>query len=107
MEPEAASQVARRRSALGVVLAAEGYPGKPRAGDAIDGLEAAGDSTMIFHAGTRREGERVVTSGGRVLCVTATGADLRAAHDRAYAAVARVRFAGEHHRTDIGRRALR
>ena len=97
----------RTGAALGVVLAAEGYPGKPRAGDAIDGLEAAGDSTMIFHAGTRREGERVVTSGGRVLCVTATGADLRAAHDRAYAAVARVRFAGEHHRTDIGRRALR
>ncbi len=93
-------------AALGVVLAAEGYPGKPRAGDPIEGLETAEGSTTIFHAGTRREGERVVTSGGRVVCVTATGPDLRAAHDRAYAAVARVRFAGEHHRSDIGRRAL-
>jgi phosphoribosylamine--glycine ligase len=97
----------RDEAALGVVMAAEGYPGKPRAGDAIEGLEdAAAEGATVFHAGTRRDGGRVVTSGGRVLCVTATGPDLAAAHARAYAAVSRIRFAGEHHRTDIGARAL-
>jgi len=94
----------RNEAALGVVLAADGYPAKPRTGDVIEGLDAG---EMIFHAGTKRDGDRVVTSGGRVLCVTATGADLREAHDRAYATVAKVHFAGEHHRSDIGARALR
>jgi phosphoribosylamine--glycine ligase len=92
----------RRAAALGVILAAEGYPAKPRTGDVIEGLEGE----MIFHAGTKRDGDRVVTNGGRVLCVTATGPDLRVAHDRAYAAVAKIHFAGEHHRADIGARAL-
>ena len=96
-------------AALGVVMAAEGYPAKPRTGDAIEGLDdaAAGEGVTVLHAGTKRDGERVVTSGGRVLCVTATGADLATARDRAYAAVGKIRFDGEHHRMDIGARALR
>jgi len=92
-------------AALGVVMAAHGYPQKPRAGDAISGLDAVRDA-RVYHAGTRLDGERVVTSGGRVLCVTATGGDLRAARERAYEAVAKIHFDGEHHRTDIGARGL-
>ncbi len=93
--------------ALGVVMAAEGYPEKVTTGDAIDGLEddAAGEA-IVHHAGTRLHEGRVVTSGGRVLCVTAEGATLEEARDRAYARVATVRFRGEHHRSDIGARAL-
>jgi phosphoribosylamine--glycine ligase len=91
-------------AALAVVMAAEGYPAKPKTGDAI----AFGDaSAMVFHAGTKRDGDAIVTSGGRVLAVTAIAEDLRAAHDRAYEAVAKIHFRGEHHRTDIGNRALR
>ncbi len=97
-------------AALAVVMAAEGYPRKPAVGDAIEGLDDAtgiGEAGVhVFHAGTRREGSRIVTSGGRILTVTATAANLRAAHDNAYAAVSRIRFRGEHHRTDIGARAL-
>jgi phosphoribosylamine--glycine ligase len=61
----------------------------------------------VFHAGTKVDGEEIVTSGGRVLAVTAVGEDLAAAHERAYEAVAKIHFRGEHHRTDIGNRALR
>ncbi len=94
----------KSEAALAVVMASEGYPQAPKTGDTIEGLDVFG--AHVFHAGTRREGKDVVTSGGRVLAVTAVGADLRAAHARAYDAVARIRFRGEHHRTDIGAHAL-
>jgi len=94
-------------SALAVVMAAEGYPQKPKTGDAIEGLDRVPASQVhVFHAATKVEGSTIVTNGGRVLTVTATGKDLRAAHDRAYEAISHVHFRGEHHRTDIGARAL-
>lgn len=96
------------RHALCVVLAAEGYPARPATGDAVEGLEAAQalPGVTVVHAGTRHEGGRVVTTGGRVLGVTGTGATLAEARDRAYAAVSRIRFRGMQHRRDIGARAL-
>jgi phosphoribosylamine--glycine ligase len=96
-----------RRSALGVVLAAAGYPEEPRKGDAISGLPKPTGDCRVFHAGTRREGERLVTSAGRVLCVTALGDSLRMARSRAYAAAESIRFEGMQMRTDIGHRALK
>nr|WP_300616973.1 phosphoribosylamine--glycine ligase [Dokdonella sp.] len=97
------------RPALGVVVAAGGYPGKVRAGDAIEGLAATADEdTKVFHAGTRLdENGRVLTAGGRVLTVCALGEDIAAARERAYARVAGIRFEGAFHRRDIGYRALR
>ncbi len=97
------------RPALGVVVAAGGYPGKVRAGDAIEGLAATVDEdTKVFHAGTRvDENGRVLTAGGRVLTVCALGEDIAAARERAYARVAGIRFEGAFHRRDIGYRALR
>jgi phosphoribosylamine--glycine ligase len=92
-------------AALAVVMAAEGYPQKPRVGDVIEGLDDVTDA-HVFHAGTRTSGSDIVASGGRVLAVTATGEDLREAHRKAYAGVARIHFRGEQHRTDIGARAL-
>jgi phosphoribosylamine--glycine ligase len=94
--------------AIAVVLASEGYPGKPRTGDVIEGLDdAAGvPGVSVLHAGTRREGDRVVTSGGRVLIVTATGPTLREARDTAYEGVAKIRFRGMQVRRDIAWRAL-
>jgi phosphoribosylamine--glycine ligase len=89
-----------------VVMAANGYPDAPIAGSEIRGLDAAaGDPDIkIFHAGTKREGERIVAAGGRVLGVTATGPDLSAARDRAYRAVDRIVWPGGFCRRDIGRR---
>jgi phosphoribosylamine---glycine ligase len=95
-----------RRPALGVVLAAAGYPGDPRKGDAISGLPAPADDFRVFHAGTALSGDRVVTSGGRVLCVTALGDTLRLAQLRAYQIVEGIRFDGMQFRRDIGHRAL-
>ena len=91
-----------------VVLASAGYPGAYATGRPIEGLEAAGSrpGVTVFHAGTAREGGRVVTAGGRVLGVTAVGADVRAAVTAAYAAVGDIRFEGVHFRRDIGHRAL-
>lgn len=96
-------------AALCVVLAAHGYPGTPRKGDPIEGLEDAGalEGVEVFHAGTRADGDRVVTSGGRVLTVTAIGDDVDDAAVRAYAAVDRIRFEGAQHRRDIGWQARR
>ena len=94
------------RVALGVVLASAGYPDAPRKGDVIEGLSETGEDFRVFHAGTRLEGERVVTSGGRVLCVTALGHNARTAQKRAYEIVSRVRYDGMHYRRDIGHRAL-
>ncbi len=97
------------RPALNVVLASRGYPGAYPKGFPIEGLDAAAaeESVHVFHAGTARAGDRIVTAGGRVLSVTALGADLRDARDRAYRAVGKVRFEGAHYRRDIGHRALR
>ena len=90
-----------------VIVAAEGYPGTPKGGGAIDGLDdAEEDGAIVFQAGTRAEGERVVASGGRVLAVTAAGETLRDARDAAYAAIDRIRFADGFHRRDIGWREL-
>ena len=99
-----------RRTALGVVLAAHGYPGHPRTGDAIEGLarvtDAAHPDCKVFHAGTATEGERVVVAGGRVLCVTALGDSVRQAQRAVYAAVGDIHFDGMQFRGDIGHRAL-
>ncbi|MFY7903670.1 MAG: phosphoribosylamine--glycine ligase [Rubrivivax sp.] len=96
-----------RRVALGVVMAAAGYPAKPRAGDAISGVPAATEDLQVFHAGTALKDGQLVTSGGRVLCVTALGDSVRIAQQRALAAVRGIRFAGAQWRNDIGHRAIR
>jgi phosphoribosylamine--glycine ligase len=96
-----------RRTALGVVLAAHGYPEDPRKGDAISGLPAPQPDCRVFHAGTRMDGKTLVTSGGRVLCVTALGDSVRIARTRAYEALERIRFDGMQYRKDIGHRALK
>ncbi|MFP4063289.1 MAG: phosphoribosylamine--glycine ligase [Halochromatium sp.] len=116
----------RDQAALGVVMAAAGYPGAYAKGQPISGLETAGDSdskagtggagtdmstggskTKVFHAGTRYDGERTLTDGGRVLCVTALGADVGEAAANAYARAERIRFDGAFYRRDIGHRALK
>jgi len=96
------------RVALGVVLAAGGYPLDYRKGDPIQGLDAANsDTSRVFHAGTRRlEDGTVVTDGGRVLCVVGLGADFRTAQQNAYRASHSIRFDDIFFRTDIGHRAL-
>jgi len=96
-----------RRTALGVVMAAAGYPASPRAGDVIAGLPADAPDCMVFHAGTRLEDGTLKTSGGRVLCVTALGDSVRRARERAYEAVQCIGFDGRQYRTDIGWRALK
>ena len=95
-------------AAVTVVLAAAGYPGQPRLGDPITGLERAAQvpNVLVFHAGTRLVGETTVTAGGRVLAVTGLGADVRQARDCAYAAAAHIEFAGKQLRTDIAASAL-
>ena len=95
------------RAALGVVMAAGGYPGDYRKGDPIHGLERGfGDEVKIFHAGTAAGAQGPVTSGGRVLCVTALGRDVAAAREAAYAAVAQIDWDGAFYRSDIGHLAL-
>jgi phosphoribosylamine--glycine ligase len=95
-----------RRVALGVVLAAAGYPDGPRKGDPITGLDALPEDCKVFHAGTALGDGRPVTAGGRVLCVTALGETVRQAQRAAYAAVAGIHFDGMQYRKDIGNRAL-
>jgi phosphoribosylamine--glycine ligase len=92
------------RVVVGVVAAAEGYPGSHRTGDVISGLErgAALEEIVVFHAGTRLDGGRVVTTGGRVLCVTSLGADLREARERAYRGYEELVWTGKFCRRDIG-----
>ncbi|MBU6476764.1 MAG: phosphoribosylamine--glycine ligase [Xanthomonadaceae bacterium] len=96
------------RPSLGVVIAAHGYPGKPKSGDVISGLGSDFDvDVKVFHAGTKLDPEgKVVTAGGRVLCACALGDDLARARDRAYAAAERIHFNGAFYRNDIGHRAL-
>ncbi|MBK8935586.1 MAG: phosphoribosylamine--glycine ligase [Chloroflexi bacterium] len=88
-----------------VVMAAPGYPGTYPKGLPITGLEAVPEEVVVFHAGTHHADGQIVTSGGRVLCVSALGADLATAVSRAYAGVAAIHFDGAHYRTDIGREA--
>jgi phosphoribosylamine--glycine ligase len=95
-----------RRAALGVVLAAAGYPDAPKKGDAIRGLPKNGDDFHVFHAGTTDRNGNVVTNGGRVLCVTALGDKVKIAAERAYEVVDQIRFDGMQFRKDIGHRAL-
>ncbi len=96
------------RVALGVVMAAQGYPDSPRKGDAIRGLmDAFDDDAKLFHAGTAEQDGKVVTSGGRVLCATALGTSVVEAQRRAYALASMVGWDGEFHRHDIGWRALK
>ena len=99
-----------RRAALGVVLAASGYPENPRSGDAIEGLERVTPDThpdcKVFHAGTVQKNGSICVAGGRVLCVTALGDSVKQAQRAAYAAVGEIRFAGMQYRHDIGHRAF-
>ncbi|MGZ5074181.1 MAG: phosphoribosylamine--glycine ligase [Usitatibacter sp.] len=95
-----------RRAALGVVLAAAGYPDAPRKGDEIRGLPKPGDDYRVFHAGTIEKDGKVVTNGGRVLCVTALGDKVKIAAERAYEIVDDIRFDGMQYRKDIGHRAF-
>ena len=94
----------RDAAAVTVVLAAAGYPGPPRSGDDVAGIEDAEsvDGVHVVQAGTRRDGNRLVAAGGRVLSVTGVGADVGEARTRAYAGMGRIRLDGGHHRTDIG-----
>jgi phosphoribosylamine--glycine ligase len=96
-----------KRAAVGVVMAAGGYPGTYRKGDVISGLPRQPQTDCkIFHAGTALEHGAVVTSGGRVLCVTALGATVDAAQKRSYELVKKIQWRGVQYRTDIGHRAI-
>ena len=96
-----------RRTALGVVMAAQGYPAAPRAGDAVSGLPPAAGDLQVFHGGTSQVDGQLVSSGGRVLCVTALGDSARLAQQRALEAVRQIRFDGAQWRNDIGHRAIK
>ncbi|NMG14373.1 phosphoribosylamine--glycine ligase [Aromatoleum bremense] len=96
-----------RRVALGVVLAAEGYPEAPRKGDVVSGFPTTeSEDVHVFHAGTAELDGRVVTAGGRVLCVTALGDNIRSAQKRAYEIADGIIFEGRQYRRDIGHRAI-
>jgi phosphoribosylamine--glycine ligase len=97
----------REQAALGVVIAAGGYPGDYQSGHPIRGLGLEADAeTKVFHAGTRREGEQTLTNGGRVLCATALGKDVAEAADKAYRLTDSIDFDGAFFRRDIGHRAI-
>jgi phosphoribosylamine--glycine ligase len=99
-----------RRAALGVVMAAHGYPTNPRRGDAVRGLpdpERLAEDAHVFHAGTAAEAGGIVTSGGRVLCVTALGESVKTAQQRAYDVLSDIHFDGAQFRRDIGHRAIK
>jgi phosphoribosylamine--glycine ligase len=97
-----------RHVALGVVMAAQGYPESPRKGDTITQLPKPADDATVFHAGTARGSDGILrTSGGRVLCVTALGDSVKAAQQRAYQHLADIRFDGAQYRHDIGWRAIK
>jgi phosphoribosylamine--glycine ligase len=95
-----------RRAALGVVLAAHGYPEAPRKGDAIVGIPRGEEDFHVFHAGTSMKDGKLVTQGGRVLCVTALGDKVQIAAQRAYEIADRITFDGMQFRRDIGHRAF-
>ncbi len=95
------------RTALGVVMASYNYPGTPRTGDTITGIPAAQKDCVTFHAGTTLQNNQLLTSGGRVLCVTALGDTVQQARETAYAAVKQIKFDGQQYRSDIAWRALK
>jgi phosphoribosylamine--glycine ligase len=99
-----------RRTALGVVIAAHGYPDDPRKGDAITGLPEDGNrpdaECLVFHAGTIEQDGRILTNGGRVLCVTGLGDSVKIAQTRAYQSIESIGFDGMQFRRDIGYRAI-
>ncbi len=99
----------KKEPAVCVVVSSEGYPGKYRKGDAITGIDEANriEGVHVFHAGTSFTDNTVVTSGGRVLGVTATGSDIAAAREKAYEAVGKIHFRGMHYRKDIADRAIK
>ena len=94
------------RTALGVVMASDNYPGTPRLGDTITGIPPEASDCMVFHAGTTLNNKILQTSGGRVLCVTALDDTVRATQKRAYDVVHQIQFNGAQYRNDIGWRAL-
>ena len=96
-----------RRTALGVVMASANYPDTPKLGDEITGLPSDLNDAQVFHAGTTLQGEQVLTSGGRVLCVTALGETVKFAQQQAYQIVEGIQFKGAQYRTDIGYRAIK
>jgi len=96
-----------RRTALGVVLAAPGYPAQPRKGDVITGIPKDSDDAAVFHAGTTLENGQLLTSGGRVLCVTALADSVRQAQHRVYEVTHGIHFDGMQYRNDIGHRAVK
>jgi phosphoribosylamine--glycine ligase len=96
-----------RRTALGVVIAAPGYPLNPRKGDVITGAGATGDDATVFHAGTELKDGTLRTTGGRVLCVTALADSVRQAQHSAYQVIDGIHFDGMQYRTDIGYRAIK
>jgi phosphoribosylamine--glycine ligase len=96
-----------RRVALGVVMAASGYPGTVRKGDVIHGLPENKPDAMVFHAATALQGADTVTSGGRVLCVTALGDTVRQAQAHAYEVVDAIHLDGAQVRRDIGHRGVK
>ncbi|NIF72498.1 phosphoribosylamine--glycine ligase [Burkholderia sp. Ap-962] len=95
-----------RRTALGVVLAAHGYPDAPRKGDRINDIPEENGHSVTFHAGTSFDGDKLVTSGGRVLCVVGLSDSVRGAQQAAYDAINQIHFEGMQYRRDIGHRAL-
>lgn len=96
-----------RRFALGVVMASTNYPASPILGDEITGLDTQQDDSYVFHAGTKLENNKVVTSGGRVLCVTALGETVKFAQQQAYKLLDSIQFKGAQYRRDIGYRAIK
>jgi phosphoribosylamine--glycine ligase len=96
-----------RRTALGVVLAAPNYPNTPRNGDMITGIPTDTEDQLTFHAGTKLQDEKLVTSGGRVLCVVGLSDTVRGAQQKAYEAISKIQFDGMQYRKDIGYRAVK
>jgi len=96
-----------RRTALGVVLAAHNYPDTPRHGDVITGIPADTEDQITFHAGTKLQDGKVVTSGGRVMCVVGLADTVRGAQQKAYEAISKIQFNGMQYRKDIGYRAIK
>jgi phosphoribosylamine--glycine ligase len=96
-----------RRTALGIVMAAAGYPDAPRKGDVITGIAAETDDSVTFHAGTALNGTQLTTTGGRVLCVVGLGDSVKVAQKKAYEALDQIHFDGAQFRRDIGWRALK
>jgi phosphoribosylamine--glycine ligase len=96
-----------RRTALGVVMAAAGYPQNPRKGDVITGLPKDDPEAMVFHAGTVAQDGQTITSGGRVVCVTVLADSVKQAQQKAYEVAKGIHFDGQQYRKDIGFRAIK